>query len=146
VRAAAGQSMRMLQSLEGYKCRSAFESFSRSSARPSALQRQVAAELKAAGWAVEEEVVEPLGGYSVDMVVCSCDDLQSDAASSSPLASIREGGPELGWRTSSLVLVEVDGPYHFACGSQRPLGSTVMKRRCAALHSKLHGCPCFEGR
>ena len=123
--------MQMLRSLEGHKCRAAFESFSRASAQPSALQRQVAAELLAAGWAVDEEVVEPQGGYSVDAVVRCCDEVEDahcdiERSQSAKIAGAKSAARQLG---QEFVVVEVDGPYHFAAGSQRPLGSTLMKRR-----------------
>ena len=66
MRSAAGNSLTLLQSLEGPKCRAAFESFSKSSVRPSALQRQVAAVLAEAGWTVEEEVKTPW------QILCLC--------------------------------------------------------------------------
>ena len=69
--------------------------------RPSRLQRQVVAALKALGHEPREEVRTPQG-YSLDGVVC---------------ISGRE------------VAIEVDGPSHFVGRTHAPTGATALKRR-----------------
>ena len=69
--------------------------------RPSRLQRQVIAALKALGHEPREEVRTPQG-YSLDGVVC---------------ISGRE------------VAIEVDGPSHFVGRTHAPTGATALKRR-----------------
>ena len=76
-------------------------------ARPSGLQRSVAAALAAVQRGFEEEHLEPRTGYSLDLAL-----------------------------PSSRVAVEVDGPSHFLLpdgrGVRRPNGPTLLKRRLLA--------------
>ena len=76
-------------------------------ARPSGLQRSVAAALAAVQHGFEEEHLEPRTGYSLDLAL-----------------------------PSSRVAVEVDGPSHFLLpdgrGVRKPNGSTLLKRRLLA--------------
>ena len=73
-------------------------------ARPSGLQRSVAAALAAVQHGFEEEHLEPRTGYSLDLAL-----------------------------PSSRVAVEVDGPSHFLLpdgrGVRKPNGPTLLKRR-----------------
>ena len=80
------------------RCHAAFVS---QEGRPSRLQRQVVAALKALGHVPREEVRTPQG-YSLDGVVC---------------ISGRE------------VAIEVDGPSHFVGRTHAPTGATALKRR-----------------
>ena len=61
----------------------------------------------------DTQVVEPLSAYSIDAM--------AHCPSGSEGAAVAGKG--------DFVLVEVDGPYHYATGSQMPLGSTILKRR-----------------
>jgi hypothetical protein len=71
------------------------------------LQQDVEARMASLGLAPVAEWVEPKTGYSVDLAV-----------------------------EKERVLVEVDGPYHFAHNSRYPLGATRLKRKILRLATR----------
>jgi hypothetical protein len=71
--------------------------------RSSQLQSDVVREIRSRGARVEEEHRCKASGYSIDALVTLKDGKQ--------------------------LAVEVDGPSHFLCRSQRPTGSTLLKHR-----------------
>jgi hypothetical protein len=76
----------------------------------------VAAALSGMGLEVQEEVVDEVSGYSLDIVL--------DATS--PMAPQHAAQSKAGWA------VEVDGPSHFVKSSDgrlHPNGGTILKRR-----------------
>ncbi|EOD41007.1 hypothetical protein EMIHUDRAFT_222043 [Emiliania huxleyi CCMP1516] len=89
-------------------------------ARPSGLQRSVAAALTSVQHGFEEECLEPLTGYSLDLAI-----------------------------PSTRIAIEVDGPFHFLLpdgrGVRRPNGPTLLKRRLlAAAGWRVISVPFFE--
>ena len=89
-------------------------------ARPSGLQRSVAAALTSVQHGFEEEYLEPLTGYSLDLAI-----------------------------PSTRIAIEVDGPFHFLLpdgrGVRRPNGPTLLKRRLlAAAGWRVISVPFFE--
>ena len=93
---------------------------------PSRLQRDVAAILASmgAGAGMQEEVVDPVGGYSIDILLPRA--LAAKAAKESSCEHSSASGDVQDSGNGGLVAVEVDGPYHYAVGTRIPLGSTVL--------------------
>ena len=116
--------------------RSVFQARSRNRGAASRLQRQVGETLRGMGLRVRVECVEPESGYSVDMLVEQRG--REDRRHSGP----DPGGSEWG----QPVLVEVDGPRHFALPQLRqPLGNTLLKRRqLRALGARLVSVPFWD--
>jgi hypothetical protein len=98
-------------------------------ASPSRLQRDVAAALAAAGAGagLQAEAVDPAGGYSIDVLLPRAAAAAVAGVPPDAAAAAADGGrPAAGG--SGWVAVEVDGPFHYAVGTRRPLGSTVREK------------------
>jgi len=90
--------------------------------RPSHFQRQVLETALSLGLDAEEEVIIE-EGYSIDIVLTPSPEGHGAPSAADQAHSLQ-----------SKVAIEVDGPSHFLYRSQRPSGSTVLKRR------QLRGC------
>jgi hypothetical protein len=113
--------------------RSVFEGRSRNRGEASRLQRQVAETLRGMGLRVAVECVEPSSGYSVDMRFHPPPPPPALPSARAPAGA-------------EVVLLEVDGPRHFALPElRRPLGHTVLKRRhLQALGARVVSIPFWE--
>jgi hypothetical protein len=104
--------------------RRVFEARSRNRGAASRLQQEVAETLRGMGMRVAVERLDPDTGYSVDVLVLP------PARPPAPASARRADAEDAEGDWAQAVLLEVDGPRHFALPDLRePLGHTALKRR-----------------